>query len=91
MKCPVCQEEEFEELSPGEVRCTNCKTVLVLDRGWFYIKHTLLASVWLVTILIMFFFNFKYGIVFAIAAALLIVFIDWKTDKYRVKPYEKEF
>ena len=91
MQCPVCHKEEFEELSPGEVRCTNCKTVLVLDRSWFYIKHALLSFVWLVTILSFFFFELKYGIVFAIAAALLIVFIDWKTDKYRVKPYEKEF
>ena len=91
MHCPVCKKEEFEELSPGEVRCANCKTVLVLDRGWFYIKHTLLAAVWLITILIMFFFDLKYGIVFAIAAAMLIVFIDWKTDRYRIKPYEKEF
>ncbi|MGD8525981.1 MAG: hypothetical protein PVJ63_07010 [Thioalkalispiraceae bacterium] len=91
MKCPVCQHEEFEELSPGEVKCTHCKTVLVLDRGWFYIKHALLASIWLITILIMFFFELKYGIVFAIAAALLIVFVDWKTDKYRIKPYERKF
>ena len=91
MKCPVCQQEEFEEVIPGEVRCTNCQTMLVLDRGWFYIKHTLLTIVWAMTILIMFFFDLKYGIGFAIAAALLIVMIDWKTDKYRIKPYEKEF
>lgn len=91
MQCPVCHKEEFEELSPGEVQCTHCKTVLVLDRGWFYIKHSLLALVWVITISIMFFFELKYGIVFAIAAAMLIVVIDWKTDKYRVKPYEKKF
>lgn len=91
MKCPVCQQEEFDEITPGEVRCTHCKTILVLDRGWFYIKHTLLAVIWGITILLIFFFDMKYGITFAIAAALLIVFVDWKTDKYRVKPFEKEF
>lgn len=91
MKCPVCQQEEFEEITPGEVRCTNCNTVLVLDRGWFYIKHTLLASMWVIAILVMYFVEMKYGIIFAITAALLIVFVDWKTDKYRVKPFEKKF
>jgi hypothetical protein len=91
MKCPVCQQEEFEEISPGEVRCTHCKTVLVLDRGWFYIKHTLLASIWIIAILIMYFVEMKYGVLFAIAAGLLIVVVDWKTDKYRVKPFEKKF
>jgi len=91
MKCPVCQQEEFEEITPGEVRCTHCNTVLVLDRSWFYIKHALLTVIWVLTILIIFFFDLKYGIGFAIAAALLIVFVDWKTDKYRVKPFEKEF
>lgn len=87
----MCQQEEFEEITPGEVRCVNCKTSLVLDRTWFYIKHLLLASLWLGTMLIIYFVEMSYGIIFAITAALLIVFIDWKTDKYRVKPFEKKF
>lgn len=91
MKCPVCQQETFEEIKPDEIRCAHCKTLLVLDRRWFRRKHILLSSIWAISMLIMYFVEMKYGIVFAIAAALLIVVVDWKTDKYRVKPFEKEF
>lgn len=91
MKCPVCHHQSFEEITPGEVRCTYCDAVLVLDRTWFRLKHILLASTWIITLLVMFFVKMKYALLFGFAAAMLIVFVDWKTDKYRIKRSEKEF
>jgi len=91
MKCPVCQHEYFEENAPDEIRCSYCNTVLVLDRRWFRRKHILLSSIWIISMLIMYFVEMKYGFIFAITSALLILLVDALTDKYRVKPFEKEF